>query len=213
MTGRIGLDSIETPKSNSINPKLSLPHDVTFCSSNVFFASVKHMGGLKFNISPNPSDSEKLEQPLILKSTNIGLCIKPESLVSTPLKKKNREGLRLKFKVSNSALRRLISGAFAGAVSRTAVAPLETIRTHLMVGTGSLSSAQVFNNIMKIDGWRGLFRGNFVNVIRVAPSKAIEVCYILTQGISQIIVINSYQFCDMPHHPSSYLRMTQLKRS
>ncbi|KAL0407643.1 UNVERIFIED_CONTAM: Adenine nucleotide transporter BT1, chloroplastic/mitochondrial [Sesamum radiatum] len=27
---------------------------------------------------------------------------------------------------------------------------------------------------MKTDGWTGLFRGNFVNVIRVAPSKAIE---------------------------------------
>ncbi|PKI77678.1 hypothetical protein CRG98_001908 [Punica granatum] len=27
---------------------------------------------------------------------------------------------------------------------------------------------------MKTDGWKGLFRGNLVNVIRVAPSKAIE---------------------------------------
>ncbi|KAF2318040.1 hypothetical protein GH714_041369 [Hevea brasiliensis] len=27
---------------------------------------------------------------------------------------------------------------------------------------------------MRNDGWKGLFRGNFVNVIRVAPSKAIE---------------------------------------
>ncbi|KAM6571584.1 hypothetical protein CsatA_015664 [Cannabis sativa] len=46
----------------------------------------------------------------------------------TKKKKKNK----LKIKVSNPSLHRLISGAIAGAVSRTAVAPLETIRTHLM---------------------------------------------------------------------------------
>lgn len=89
--------------------------------------------------------------------------------------KKKKGGLKkFKIKVKNPSLRRLISGAFAGAVSRTAVAPLETIRTHLMVGTSGHSSGEVFSDIMKTDGWKGLFRGNFVNVIRVAPSKAIE---------------------------------------
>ncbi|KAG0561741.1 hypothetical protein KC19_9G087700 [Ceratodon purpureus] len=79
------------------------------------------------------------------------------------------------FKVANASLRRLLSGAIAGAVSRTAVAPLETIRTNLMVGTsGSNSVAGMFHTIMERDGWRGLFRGNGVNVLRVAPSKAIE---------------------------------------
>ncbi|MCI40405.1 adenine nucleotide transporter BT1 chloroplastic/mitochondrial-like, partial [Trifolium medium] len=38
------------------------------------------------------------------------------------------------------------------------------------------STGEVFKNIMESDGWKGLFRGNFVNVIRVAPSKAIECC-------------------------------------
>lgn len=81
-----------------------------------------------------------------------------------------------KLKVANASLRRLISGAIAGAVSRTAVAPLETIRTHLMVGTcGKTSVASMFHTIMERDGWQGLFRGNGVNVLRVAPSKAIEV--------------------------------------
>ncbi|KAF4374521.1 hypothetical protein F8388_016072 [Cannabis sativa] len=88
----------------------------------------------------------------------------------TKKKKKNK----LKIKVSNPSLQRLISGAIAGAVSRTVVAPLETIRTHLMVGTSGHSTTEVFNDIMKTDEWKGLFRGNFVNVIRVAPSKAIE---------------------------------------
>jgi uncharacterized protein YjlB len=44
-----------------------------------------------------------------------------------------------------------------------------------MVGSNGNSSAEVFESIMKHEGWTGLFRGNIVNVIRVAPSKAIEV--------------------------------------
>jgi hypothetical protein len=80
-----------------------------------------------------------------------------------------------KLKIANASLRRLFSGAVAGAVSRTAVAPLETIRTHLRVGNGHHSVVGVFHNVMKTEGWQGLFRGNGVNVIRVAPSKAIEV--------------------------------------
>ncbi|CAL5023325.1 unnamed protein product [Urochloa decumbens] len=85
-------------------------------------------------------------------------------------------GLRkVRVKIANPHLRRLVSGAVAGAVSRTFVAPLETIRTHLMVGSvGATSMAGVFQWIMQNEGWTGLFRGNAVNVLRVAPSKAIE---------------------------------------
>ncbi|PAN04612.1 hypothetical protein PAHAL_1G079200 [Panicum hallii] len=85
-------------------------------------------------------------------------------------------GLRkVRVKIANPHLRRLVSGAIAGAVSRTFVAPLETIRTHLMVGCiGANSMAGVFQWIMQNEGWTGLFRGNAVNVLRVAPSKAIE---------------------------------------
>ncbi len=82
--------------------------------------------------------------------------------------------LRFKLKLGRSG-RRLLSGAIAGAFSRTAVAPLETIRTHLMVGSHGHSVSQVFHWIMSNEGWPGLFRGNAINVIRVAPSKAIEV--------------------------------------
>lgn len=88
--------------------------------------------------------------------------------------KKKKDGLKFKIKIGNPSLRRLVSGAIAGAVSRTSVAPLETIRTHLMVGSCGHSTTEVFQDIMKTEGWKGLFRGNLVNVIRVAPSKAIE---------------------------------------
>jgi solute carrier family 25 phosphate transporter 23/24/25/41 len=75
---------------------------------------------------------------------------------------------------TQGVIKKLVTGAIAGAFSRSAVAPLETIRTHLMVGRGG-SVPEVFGRIMKEEGWKGLFRGNGINVLRVAPSKAIEV--------------------------------------
>lgn len=160
------------------------------------FASVGQVGGMGFGASsPNPQDvngggggdggtGSGVKLPytdLYVKYVSSPEGFKevvsvPEATVEEEggLKKKKKGGVRFKVKVANPSLRRLISGAIAGAVSRTAVAPLETIRTHLMVGSSGNSSTEVFTDIMKTDGWKGLFRGNFVNVIRVAPSKAIE---------------------------------------
>ncbi|KAG6770723.1 hypothetical protein Peur_009280 [Populus x canadensis] len=138
--------------------------DVQYLPAGGLFASVNQMG-----MGDNGS----------LKSLYNDLCVKYLSFVGVQeeegvLKKKKKGGLKLKIKIKNPSLRRLISGGIAGAISRTAVAPLETIRTHLMVGSSGHSTTEVFNNIIQTDGWKGLFRGNFVNVIRVAPSKAIE---------------------------------------
>ncbi|KAK2660996.1 hypothetical protein Ddye_007529 [Dipteronia dyeriana] len=149
------------------------------------FASIGQMG-MNVGVSPsppNPHDNNNggIKPPFTdvyqkYVSSQESACIVelPEGEVALKKKKKKNGGLKLKIKVSNPSLRRLISGAIAGAISRTAVAPLETIRTHLMVGSSGHSTSEVFNNIMNTDGWKGLFRGNLVNVIRVAPSKAIE---------------------------------------
>ncbi|KAB2037601.1 hypothetical protein ES319_D03G085700v1 [Gossypium barbadense] len=145
------------------------------------FASVGQMG-IGFGVSPdspNPRDNGGIKAPFsdfflkyLPSQEEIRVVGVAEGEAASKTKKK--VGLKLKIKVSNPSLRRLISGAIAGAVSRTSVAPLETIRTHLMVGSSGSSTLEVFNDIMQTDGWKGLFRGNFVNVIRVAPSKAIE---------------------------------------
>lgn len=159
------------------------------------FASVGQMG-MGFGISPGtPNSPEKNGlklPPAILLGKNmlpepglrVGVSrelvagedweVEEEEGLLQKKKKKTKGGLRLKVKVGNPSLRRLISGAIAGAVSRTAVAPLETIRTHLMVGSCGHSTTEVFQDIMKHEGWQGLFRGNLVNVLRVAPSKSIE---------------------------------------
>ncbi|KAH1244800.1 Adenine nucleotide transporter BT1, chloroplastic/mitochondrial [Glycine max] len=144
------------------------------------FASVGQMG-MGVGVQPNdPSDSRNNDgmkfplNELFLK--HVQSQGKEEGVEEGVKGKKNKKGggVSLKLKIRNPSLRRLFSGAVAGTVSRTAVAPLETIRTLLMVGSSGHSTTEVFDNIMKTDGWKGLFRGNFVNVIRVAPSKAIE---------------------------------------
>lgn len=156
--------------------------------SSGVFASVGQ-SGMGFGIPTNPKnpkflygtsymtylsmpESELRFSGLAEKLSGEALELGEEELVN----KKRRKGLKLKIKIGNPSMRRLISGAIAGAVSRTVVAPLETIRTHVMVGSLGHSTTEVFQNIMKSEGWKGLFRGNLVNVIRVAPSKAIEVC-------------------------------------
>jgi hypothetical protein len=144
------------------------------------FASVGQKVGVGFPASSSTATSPGNPQDPYMKyvSSEFG-----QQAVETPLlgegvglrEKGKKKAVRIKIKVGNSHLKRLISGGIAGAVSRTVVAPLETIRTHLMVGSNGNSSAEVFESIMKHEGWTGLFRGNIVNVIRVAPSKAIEV--------------------------------------
>ncbi|CAL4895467.1 unnamed protein product [Urochloa decumbens] len=139
------------------------------------FASVGQQVGVGFPGASSSSPSPDTARDPYMK------YVSPE-VVETPLPgegvslrdKGKKKAVKLKFKVGNHHLKRLISGAIAGAVSRTTVAPLETIRTHLMVGSNGNSTTEVFQSIMKHEGWTGLFRGNFVNVIRVAPSKAIE---------------------------------------
>ncbi|XP_057799917.1 adenine nucleotide transporter BT1, chloroplastic/mitochondrial-like [Salvia miltiorrhiza] len=173
----VKMQSLEFNKKglSSSNSNLGLQwnlQDCNFYPGGGLFASVSQMGN-------NENGGFKLPYAdLLVKYVSLpegfktlGLSEEESELVDS--KKKNK-GLKLKIKVSNPSLRRLISGGIAGAVSRTAVAPLETIRTHLMVGSSGNSSTEVFQNIMQSEGWKGLFRGNFVNVIRVAPSKAIE---------------------------------------
>ncbi|GBF93299.1 mitochondrial substrate carrier protein [Raphidocelis subcapitata] len=70
----------------------------------------------------------------------------------------------------------LLAGAVAGAVSRTATAPLETVRLSAMAGGlpagGRIDAA--LSALMQSHGWRALYKGNAVNVMRSAPQKALD---------------------------------------
>jgi len=67
----------------------------------------------------------------------------------------------------------LFAGALAGATSRTVTAPLETLRLAAMAGhlPSDMPLADAARHLTQGAGWKGLFRGNFVNVLRSAPQK------------------------------------------
>mmetsp|Transcript_7873 Transcript_7873/g.15236 ORF Transcript_7873/g.15236 Transcript_7873/m.15236 type:complete len:306 (+) Transcript_7873:3056-3973(+) len=71
----------------------------------------------------------------------------------------------------------LVTGGVAGAVSRTLTSPLERIKILRQCQTAeysSLSMMQIFKAISAKEGWKGFFKGNGTNVIRVVPFSAIE---------------------------------------
>ncbi|KAG8638190.1 probable mitochondrial adenine nucleotide transporter BTL1 isoform X1 [Manihot esculenta] len=67
-----------------------------------------------------------------------------------------------------------LSGALAGAMTKAVLAPLETIRTRMVVGVGSKNISGSFLEIIEQQGWQGLWAGNAINMIRIIPTQAIE---------------------------------------
>lgn len=93
---------------------------------------------------------------------------------------KNTKGAIAAHPQAELTVKRLASGAFAGVVSRTAVAPLDVAKLKFMlekpVQGASLSVMGILSRTFREDGVKGLFRGNGLNCCRVAPGKAIELC-------------------------------------
>ncbi|CAL1386761.1 unnamed protein product [Linum trigynum] len=67
-----------------------------------------------------------------------------------------------------------LSGALAGAMSKAVLAPLETIRTRMIVGVGSKNIPGSFIEVVQQQGWQGLWAGNAINMLRIVPTQAIE---------------------------------------
>ncbi|XP_039269308.2 mitochondrial adenyl nucleotide antiporter SLC25A24-B-like [Styela clava] len=71
----------------------------------------------------------------------------------------------------------LVSGGVAGAVSRTCTAPLDRLKVLMQVHaskTNDLGIKSGFNALLNEGGARGLWRGNGINVIKIAPESAIK---------------------------------------
>ncbi|KAK1323366.1 hypothetical protein QJS10_CPA02g01572 [Acorus calamus] len=67
-----------------------------------------------------------------------------------------------------------LSGALAGAMTKAVLAPLETIRTRMVVGIGSRNISGSFIQVIEQQGWQGLWAGNTINMVRIIPTQAIE---------------------------------------
>ncbi|KAM9792797.1 mitochondrial adenyl nucleotide antiporter SLC25A24-like [Neosynchiropus ocellatus] len=80
-------------------------------------------------------------------------------------------------KKSGYVWRQLMAGALAGSVSRTGTAPLDRLKVFrqvhgLSVFSGNFVSS--FQSMVKEGGWGSLWRGNGINVLKIAPETAIK---------------------------------------
>ncbi|KAM7161667.1 mitochondrial adenyl nucleotide antiporter SLC25A24 isoform 2-T2 [Macrochelys suwanniensis] len=80
-------------------------------------------------------------------------------------------------KKSGQWWRQLLSGAVAGAVSRTGTAPLDRLKVMMQVHSSKSNKMNISSGLkqmVKEGGIRSLWRGNGVNVIKIAPETAIK---------------------------------------
>ncbi|XP_040892721.1 calcium-binding mitochondrial carrier protein SCaMC-3-like isoform X2 [Toxotes jaculatrix] len=80
-------------------------------------------------------------------------------------------------KKSGYVWRQLMAGAMAGSVSRTGTAPLDRLKVFRQVHGSSAFKGNVlssFQHMVKEGGLQSLWRGNGINVLKIAPETAIK---------------------------------------
>ncbi|XP_023373813.1 calcium-binding mitochondrial carrier protein SCaMC-3 isoform X3 [Otolemur garnettii] len=73
--------------------------------------------------------------------------------------------------------RQLVAGAVAGAVSRTGTAPLDRLKVFMQVHASKTNRLNVLGGLQSMiqeGGIRSLWRGNGINVLKIAPESAIK---------------------------------------
>lgn len=70
--------------------------------------------------------------------------------------------------------RHLAAGGIAGAVSRTCTAPLDRLKVFLQVQSTKQRISDCLQYMLKEGGVRSLWRGNLINVLKIAPESAIK---------------------------------------
>ncbi|XP_071389910.1 mitochondrial adenyl nucleotide antiporter SLC25A23-like isoform X1 [Centroberyx affinis] len=80
-------------------------------------------------------------------------------------------------KKSGFVWRQLMAGAMAGSVSRTGTAPLDRLKVFLQVHGSTFVKGNVlsgFQSMLKEGGLGSLWRGNAINVLKIAPETALK---------------------------------------
>lgn len=94
----------------------------------------------------------------------------------------------------------LVSGGTAGAVSRTFTAPLDRLKVLMQVHATKANELGIksgFKALHDEGGFRGLWRGNFINVLKIAPESALK--FFAFERLKQIIGQESGQEMNAKH--------------
>ncbi|XP_062515568.1 calcium-binding mitochondrial carrier protein SCaMC-2-like [Corticium candelabrum] len=99
-------------------------------------------------------------------------------------------------KVSGMWWRLLVAGGGAGAVSRTFTAPLDRLKVLLQVQAGGSASARLgiisgLREMISEGGPRSLWRGNGINVLKIAPESALK--FFFYEKVKQLFTHNRSQ--------------------
>ncbi|KAJ8747432.1 hypothetical protein K2173_001014 [Erythroxylum novogranatense] len=92
---------------------------------------------------------------------------------------KAREKWRVRVRGRSGAMnttKHLWAGAIAAMVSRTFVAPLERLKLEYIVRGEQRNIFELVKRIATTQGVKGFWKGNFVNILRTAPFKAVNFC-------------------------------------
>ncbi|XP_057765938.1 probable mitochondrial adenine nucleotide transporter BTL3 isoform X1 [Salvia miltiorrhiza] len=84
--------------------------------------------------------------------------------------------MRLRGQGAMNTTKHLCAGAVAAMVSRTCLAPLERLKLEYIVRGEKGDLYMLIKRIATTQGLRGFWKGNFVNILRTAPFKAINFC-------------------------------------
>ncbi|KAK9742604.1 hypothetical protein RND81_03G185100 [Saponaria officinalis] len=76
----------------------------------------------------------------------------------------------------NNSSKHLWAGAVAAMIARTVVAPLERLKLEYIVRGEQKNILELVRTIAVTQGLRGFWKGNFLNILRTAPFKAINFC-------------------------------------
>ncbi|XVF58986.1 hypothetical protein PTKIN_Ptkin07bG0237400 [Pterospermum kingtungense] len=88
-----------------------------------------------------------------------------------------KEKVKVKVKKGFGALntgKHLWAGAVAAIVSRTFIAPLERLKLEYIVRGETKDLIELVKSIAATEGLKGFWKGNFLNILRTAPFKAIN---------------------------------------
>jgi len=90
------------------------------------------------------------------------------------------------------AFKLIWAGAIAGVISRTACAPLEMVSTVMMCKGGDSTMMEELDRAWTADGWKGLFKGNGANCLKVAPSRGTQ--FLVFEYMKRRIVAGAFFF-------------------